>query len=66
MDINGRFNQIITTLFKGNKSAFASAVGVTPSVVDNIVGTERREFGEIRFSIKEAYRAVGNRIKLFL
>lgn len=28
------------------------------------VGTERMEFGEIRFSIKEAYRAVGNRIKL--
>lgn len=28
------------------------------------VGTERTEFGEIRFSIKEAYRAAGNRIKL--
>lgn len=28
------------------------------------VGTERTEFGEIRFSIKEAFRAVGNRIKL--
>lgn len=28
------------------------------------VGTERTEFGEIRFSIKEAHRAVGNRIKL--
>ncbi len=27
------------------------------------VGTERREFGEIRFSIKEANRAAGNRIK---
>lgn len=27
------------------------------------VGTERTEFGEIRFSIKEANRAVGNRIK---
>ena len=27
------------------------------------VGTERTEFGEIRFSIKEAYKAVGNRIK---
>lgn len=27
------------------------------------VGTERKEFGEIRFSIKEANRAVGNRIK---
>lgn len=27
------------------------------------VGTEKREFAEIRFSIKEAHRAVGNRIK---
>ena len=27
------------------------------------VGKERTEFGEIRFSIKEAHRAVGNRIK---
>lgn len=27
------------------------------------VGTERSEFGEIRFSIKEANRAIGNRIK---
>lgn len=27
------------------------------------VGTERKEFAEIRFSIKEAHRAVGNRIK---
>lgn len=27
------------------------------------IGTERREFAEIRFSIKEANRAVGNRIK---
>lgn len=27
------------------------------------IGTERTEFGEIRFSIKEAHRAVGNRIK---
>ena len=27
------------------------------------VGTERKEFAEIRFSIKEAHQAVGNRIK---
>lgn len=27
------------------------------------IGTERKEFAEIRFSIKEAHRAVGNRIK---
>jgi transcriptional regulator with XRE-family HTH domain len=38
MSINERFNKIIKTLFGGNKSAFANAIGVTPSVVDNIVG----------------------------
>ena len=27
------------------------------------VGTEKSEFGEIRFSIKEANRAIGNRIR---
>ena len=27
------------------------------------IGMERKEFAEIRFSIKEAHRAVGNRIK---
>lgn len=29
---------IINTLYSGNKSAFAKAIGVAPSVVDNIVG----------------------------
>lgn len=38
MTINERFNSIIKDLFGGNKSAFASAIGVTPSVVENIVG----------------------------
>lgn len=38
MTVNDRFNEIIDSLFKGNKSAFAAAVGITPSVVDNIVG----------------------------
>lgn len=39
-------------------------IGFEQYVVTIGVGTERTEFGEIRFSIKEAYRAVGNRIKL--
>lgn len=38
LTINGRINSIIDTLFSGNKSAFANAVGITPSVVDNITG----------------------------
>lgn len=55
MDINSRFNQIITTLFKGNKSAFASAVGVTPSVVDNIVGKRQ---GKPSFEVLEKVSAL--------
>lgn len=38
MTINERFTVIINTLYNGNKSAFAKAIGVAPSVVDNIVG----------------------------
>lgn len=38
MNINDRFGKIIRTLYGGNKSAFASAIGVAPSVVENIVG----------------------------
>ncbi len=38
MSINERFTVIINTLYSGNKSAFAKAIGVAPSVVDNIVG----------------------------
>lgn len=38
MTINERFTVIINTLYSGNKSAFAKAIGVAPSVVDNIVG----------------------------
>lgn len=55
MDINSRFDQIITTLFKGNKSAFASAVGVTPSVVDNIVGKRQ---GKPSFEVLEKVSAL--------
>ncbi len=38
MTINERFVLIIEQSFRGNKSAFAAAIGVAPSVVDNIVG----------------------------
>lgn len=38
MNINERIGLIISTLYKGNKSAFANAIGVTPSVVENVVG----------------------------
>ena len=36
--VNDRYLEIITRQFGGNKSLFAKAIGVTPSVIDNIVG----------------------------
>lgn len=50
MNINERFNKIIRTLYAGNKSAFAAAIGVTPSVVDNIVGKRQ---GKPSFEVLE-------------
>lgn len=55
MTINERFDQIIGTLFKGNKSAFANAIGVTPSVVDNIVGKRQ---GKPSFDVVEKISAL--------
>jgi phage repressor protein C with HTH and peptisase S24 domain len=55
MTINERFEQIIGTLFKGNKSAFANAIGVTPSVVDNIVGKRQ---GKPSFDVVEKVSAL--------
>lgn len=55
MSINERFDQIIGTLFKGKKSAFANAIGVTPSVVDNIVGKRQ---GKPSFDVVEKVSAL--------
>ena len=41
MTINERFETIIKVLFGGNKRAFALHVGVSPTVVENVVGTRR-------------------------
>ena len=41
MDINERFETIIKVLFKGNKRAFAKAVGISPTVVENVVGARK-------------------------
>lgn len=41
MTINERFEIIIQMLFQGNKRAFAKAVGISPTVVENIVGTRK-------------------------
>lgn len=41
MTINERFEWIIKILFKGNKRAFAKAVGISPTVVENVVGARK-------------------------
>lgn len=55
MTINERFDMIITDLYGGNKSAFAAAIGVTPSVIDNIVG---RRQGKPSFDVVEKVSAL--------
>ena len=39
MTINERFTVLIDTLYGGNKRAFANASGISPTVVENIVGS---------------------------
>lgn len=41
MSINDRFETIIKVLFAGNKRAFANAVGISPTVVENVVGSRK-------------------------
>lgn len=41
MTINERFELIIKILFAGNKRAFAKAVGISPTVVENVVGARK-------------------------
>lgn len=38
MTINERFESIIQSLYSGNKRAFALAIGVNPTVIENVVG----------------------------
>jgi transcriptional regulator with XRE-family HTH domain len=39
--INSRLKEIIDTLYKGNKRAFSSAIGVSPTVIENVVGSRQ-------------------------
>lgn len=41
MNINERFEEVIKTLYRGNKRAFAQAIGVSATVVENVVGTRK-------------------------
>lgn len=55
MNVNDRFGKIIRTLYGGNKSAFANAIGVAPSVVENIVGKRQ---GKPSFDVVEKVCAI--------
>jgi hypothetical protein len=39
--INSRFAALISELYKGNKRAFAQAIDVSPTVIENVVGTRQ-------------------------
>jgi hypothetical protein len=41
MTINQRFEEIIQKLYSGNKRAFSKAIGVSPTVIENVVGTRK-------------------------
>ena len=41
MTINERFEEVIKTLYRGNKRAFAQSIGVSATVVENVVGTRQ-------------------------
>lgn len=41
MTINQRIQKLIDKLFNGNKRAFSSAIGVSPTVIENVVGTRK-------------------------
>lgn len=57
MSINERFDTIIKVLFGGNKRAFALHVGISPTVVENVVGTRK---GKPSFDVLEKVCANAN------
>ena len=57
MTINERFEAIIQVLFAGNKRAFALHVGISPTVVENVVGTRK---GKPSFDVLEKVCANAN------
>lgn len=57
MTVNERFETIIRVLFGGNKRAFALHVGISPTVVENVVGTRK---GKPSFDVLEKVCANAN------
>lgn len=41
MTINERFEELIKKLYNGNKRAFATTLGISPTVIENVVGKRR-------------------------
>jgi hypothetical protein len=59
MSINERFEKIIKDFYRGNKRAFSRAVGVSPSVVENVVGTRK---GNPSFEVLQKVLVANERI----
>lgn len=57
MTINEKFKQIIALLYGGNKRSFANTVGVSPTVIENVVGTRQ---GKPSFDVLEKVCANAN------
>ena len=57
MTINERFGKIIRILYGGNKRAFATDIGIAPTVVENIVGKRQ---GKPSFDVVEKVCALAN------
>ncbi len=57
MSINERFGKIIRILYGGNKRAFATDIGIAPTVVENIVGKRQ---GKPSFDVVEKVCALAN------
>ncbi len=57
MGINERFQAIIDSEFNGNKRSFAKAIGVSPTVIENVVGTRK---GKPSFDVLSKVCAIEN------
>ena len=57
MTINERVDTIITELYNGNKRAFSIFIGVSPTVIENVVGTRQ---GKPSYDVLEKICAKAN------
>lgn len=57
MNINERLDKVIKALFNGNKRAFAQCVGISATVVENVVGTRK---GKPSYDVLEKICAKAN------